>query len=81
MIRGVGTAALWGLMFFGLSMLVIRLHMTQLAYEFEDLKSYERSLKEEQLRLRSKIAEHLSPNQAYSKDYVEPRPDQVVLIP
>jgi hypothetical protein len=79
--RGISIAFIWGLGFFGLSMLVIRLHMTQLAYEFEDLKNYERSLKEEQLRLRLRIAEALSPNQAHSKEFQEPRPDQVVVIP
>lgn len=71
-----GTLVLWGL-----AGLVIRLHLTQLAYEFEVLKRYHRSLKEEEIRLRAKVAEELSLSQIKSDVYREPTPDQVVRMP
>jgi hypothetical protein len=70
------TLVLWGL-----AGLVIRLHLTQRAYEFEVLKKYHRSLKEEEIRLRAKVAEELSLSQIKSDVYREPTPDQVVRMP
>jgi hypothetical protein len=70
------TFVLWGL-----SGLVIRLHLTHLAYEFEGLKRYHRSLKEEEIRLRAKLAEELSISQIQSEIYREPEPSQVVRMP
>jgi len=66
-----------------LSMLVIRLHMTQLAYQFYELKSYERSLKEENLRLKAELAGYLSPNFSEKgfEGWKQPEPHELRLIP
>lgn len=66
---------------YGFLAIVIRLHMTQQAYQFHELKAYERSLKEEELRLRAKLAEALSPSRLKLEDYIAPQPEQVVRIP
>lgn len=72
---------IFGVSFTGLSTLVVRLHVTQLAYEFDALKSYERSLQEEQLRLRAELAEDLSPSKLSHPEFIEPEPSQVVRLP
>lgn len=74
------TASFFGI-FYVLAMLLIRLHITQQAYVFDDLKDYERSLKEEQRRLRLEIAELLSPDYLKMKGFEEPQPDQIARIP
>jgi len=81
MIRSILYAILTGVVIYGLSMIVIRLHITQMAYAFDEMKAYERSLKEEQLRLRASLARSLSPENLHAKDYQEPNPGQVVKIP
>jgi len=79
--RGLWILFLASFIVWGLATLVIRLHVTRLAYEFESLKRYHRSLKEEQLRLRADLAEKLSINQIQSSEFHEPQPDQVVRLP
>jgi len=79
--KGLLVLIIGAFIFFGLATLVIRLHVTRLAYEFESLKRYHRSLKEEQLRLRADLAEKLSINQIQSTEFHEPQPDQVVRLP
>ncbi len=79
--KGLLVLFLASFIFWGLATLVIRLHVTRLAYEFESLKRYHRSLKEEQLRLRADLAEKLSINQIQSSEFHEPQPDQVVRLP
>jgi len=74
-------ASLVSVLFFSLSMIAIRLHLTQLAYSFDDMKEYERSLKEEQLRMRAQLAEKLSPHHLYLDGFQEPKSDQVRVIP
>lgn len=81
MIRVWGVIALIGLLFYGLSMLVIRLHTTQMAYQFHELKTYERSLKEENLRLKAELAEFLSPNANKDEAWKLPEPSEMVRIP
>lgn len=66
---------------YGLGMLFVRLHMTQMAYQFDEKKDYERSLMEEQMRLRLDLNRSLSPVQLKDLDFVEPEPEQVVMIP
>jgi hypothetical protein len=66
---------------YGLCMLALRLHTTQMAYQFYELKTYERSLKEENLRLKVELAEYLSPLQGKNSEWKIPEPDEVVLIP
>lgn len=75
-ILAIAALAIWGL-----GMLAVRLHLTQLAYEFESLKRYERSLKEEEIRLRALLAEKFSLDRLQSDDLVSPQPDQVVRLP
>lgn len=66
---------------FSLSLLFIRLHITQMAYRFEERKDYERSLMEEQMRLRLELYQALSPLQFEKRDFKEPLPEEVVRIP
>lgn len=66
---------------YGTSMIVVRLRMTELAYEFERLKNEERALREEQVRLRARLAEKLSPMRLKLDGFTEPSPEQVVKIP
>ena len=61
--------------------IVIRLHITQLAYQFQDLKAYERSLKEEQVRLKSELAKILALEAKSQASYQIPNPIQVVRVP
>lgn len=61
--------------------IVIRLHITQLAYQFQDLKAYERSLKEEQVRLKSELAKVLALEVKSQSSYRIPEPHQVIRIP
>ncbi|MBN8555326.1 MAG: hypothetical protein J0L93_07775 [Deltaproteobacteria bacterium] len=68
------------------AMIVIRLSITQMAYQFEELKNYERSLKEEQLRLRAGVSKKISPALSElrswkEKGFAEPAHNQVVVIP
>ncbi|TVQ79537.1 MAG: hypothetical protein EA369_04410 [Bradymonadales bacterium] len=72
---------LTGVLLYGLITLGIRLHMTQLAYQFFDLKSYERSLKEENLRLKAELAEALSPKASWKSGWKVPEPSQLRRLP
>lgn len=62
------------------AMIILRLRMTEMGYEFED-QNKERSLKEEQLRLRADLAKMLSPTSLRLKGFAEPEASQVVAIP
>lgn len=55
--------------------------MTQLAYSFEEKKEFERSLKEEQRRLKASIAEKLSLENLKTSEFEEPSANHVVFIP
>jgi hypothetical protein len=70
-----------GFIFYSAAMIVLRLRMTEMGYQFEELKTYERSLKEEQLRLRANLAKKLSPQQLRLQGFAEPESRQVVAIP
>ena len=67
------------------AMMGIRLKMTELGYEFEEAKSLERSLKEEQVRLQAEISRKLSQSEFKkewrSQGFGEPEPKQVIIIP
>lgn len=76
-----GVMLLAGILLYSSAMMVIRLKMTEMAYTFEELKSYERSLREEQVRLRAEVSQRLSPAQLKLKGFSEPMPKQVVVIP
>lgn len=78
MIRYLLLNILIGTFLYGLIMMVVRLHLTQLAYHFDELKAYERSLKEEQLRLRAQISEALSPDRLKIEGFQEPQVSQVL---
>ncbi len=79
--KSVCILAFVAFLFWGLASLVIRLHLTQMAYEFDTMKRYQRSLKEEELRLRAELAERLSISHIHSPQFREPEPDQVVRLP
>lgn len=81
MIRLWGGLFLLGFLLYGLSMLVIRLHTTQMAYQFYELKTYERSLKEENLRLKAELAEFLGPDKDKDQAWKLPEPAEMVRIP
>lgn len=70
-----------GFIFYGAGMIIIRLKMTETAYQFEEAKSYERTLREEQQRLRLKISESSGPDRMRLKNFQEPHPSQVTRIP
>lgn len=70
-----------GLILYATGMIVVRLKMTETAYQFEEAKSYERSLKEEQQRLRARISTSEHPLSLKLKDFQEPHPQQIVRIP
>ena len=68
------------------AMIIVRLSITQMAYQFEELKNYERSLKEEQLRLRAVVSKKMAPAVSElkswkEKGFAEPNHHQVVVIP
>lgn len=69
-----------GLGLYFLSLLAIRLHITQMAYQFTDLKSYERSLIEEQRRLRVGISEKISALAGADQEFRDPRIEQVKVL-
>lgn len=71
----VGTAI------YSICMIVIRLQMTEMAYRFEAAKKDERSLQEEQMRLRSELAQLLNPGKMKVTSLQEPGPQQVRVIP
>jgi hypothetical protein len=66
-------------------MILIRLKITELGYEFEETKAYERALREEQLVLRADLANRLSvrglKKRWEAKGFAEPEPKQIVVIP
>ncbi|MDB5037995.1 MAG: hypothetical protein JWQ35_1523 [Bacteriovoracaceae bacterium] len=66
-------------------MIIIRLRITELGYEFEEAKAYERELREEQLKLRVDLADLVSEKRIKSrisvKGFAEPEPKQIVVIP
>ncbi len=66
-------------------MMVIRLEITSLAYQFEQVKTAEREAREEQLRLQAEISKRLADAsfRGFWKErgYDEPSPDQVVIVP
>jgi hypothetical protein len=61
--------------------IVVRLHITQMAYRFQDLKAYERSLKEEQVRLKAELAKTFAVEKLSLSSYQLPDPTQIVRIP
>lgn len=79
--KSISLSFLLHIILYGVLAIVIRLHMTQMAYQFHELKAYERSLKEEELRLRAELARELSPNFMKLDEFKAPEPDQVVVIP
>lgn len=76
---------LGGLFLYSASMIVVRLHYTELGYRFEEVKSYERALQEEQVSLRAQLSKRLSPQELKErhqvKDFAEPEAHQIVVIP
>jgi len=66
---------------YGLGMIIVRLSLTQTAYSFEEAKSEERELREEQVRLRARISERLSPRSLQRLGFAEPQPGQIVELP
>jgi len=70
-----------GLVFYSVGMIIVRIKMTETAYEFEDHKSNQRALEEEQVRLKMKISERLSVSKLKLKDFSEPTPEQIIEIP
>lgn len=64
-----------------IAIMLIRLQLTHMAYSFEDLKVYERSLQEEQTRLRSQIAKTLMARPGWIEGFQEPTPEQIRRIP
>ena len=70
-----------GVAVYSVSMIVIRLQMTEMAYRFESAKKDERSLQEEQMRLRSELARLLNPKNTKVSALQEPGPNQVKVIP
>jgi len=80
-IKIIGALILSALIIYSATMIVVRLKMTAMAYEFDELKASERSMKEEQARLRALISEKLSPDKMFLEDFSEPNPEQVVVIP
>lgn len=70
-----------GMILYATGMIVVRLKMTETAYQFEEAKTYERSLREEQQRLRAKISFELPSLTTNLKDFQEPDPRQIVRIP
>ena len=88
--RRYGWKAVFGLLggtflLYVTTMMVVRLEMTSLAYDFDDVKNNERALREEQLRLQAMISRKLSDSQQRKiwreQGYEEPSPTQVVIIP
>lgn len=71
----------FGLLVYALGMIIIRLQMTQTAYVFEETKRMERSLHEEQMRLKVRIAQSLQEHKAWLQDFREPDPRQVIRMP
>lgn len=72
---------LFAALFYSALMIVIRLKIMETAYQFEEAKAEERSLREEQQRLRVKISERLAPGRLKAVGFQEPEPSQIVLIP
>jgi hypothetical protein len=70
-----------GVAVYSVTMIVVRLQMTELAYRFEAAKKDERSLQEEQMRLRSELARLLNPKNMKVSTLQEPGPNQVRVIP
>lgn len=71
-----------GLALYSLGMIFVRLHMTQQAYQFRELKSQERSLIEEQQRLKVFIAESLAERKLLAEEsFLAPPPEKVVRLP
>jgi hypothetical protein len=66
-------------------MILIRLKITELGYAFEEVKSYERALREEQVNLRAELAGRLSVrglrDRWVARGFAEPEPRQIVVIP
>lgn len=76
---------LGGFLLYTALMMIVRLKVTELGYEFEEAKILERSLREEQVRLQAEISRYLSQTQRRKvwKDlgYRDPEPQQMVVIP
>jgi hypothetical protein len=70
-----------GVAVYSVTMIVVRLQMTEMAYRFDAAKKDERSLQEEQMRLRSELARLLNPKSMKVADLQEPGPNQVRVIP
>ena len=85
MIKGrfkwIALSILGGFILYSASMIILRLRMTEMGYQFEELKTAERGLKEEQLRLRAELARKLSPQVLKLQGFSEPEAKQVVIIP
>ncbi len=79
--KTLGAMALGGFVLFSAGMIVIRLKMTELAYDFESIKNEERRLHEEQVKLKAALSEKLSPAKWKSDGFREPEPEQVIAIP
>ena len=80
-LKQLGLILLIATLIYSGSLIIIRLKMTQKGYAFEQLKEYERALKEEQLRLKAKLAGALSPARFKVEGFKEPEPHQIIRIP
>ena len=76
---------LGGFLLYTTLMMIIRLQVTELGYEFEEAKIFERNLREEQVRLQAEISRNLSQTQRRKMwrdlGYRDPEPQQMVVIP
>ena len=67
------------------TMMIVRLEITSMAYDFDQVKTNERALREEQLRLQAEISRALADSRQRKiwrdQGFEEPSPKQVVIIP
>ncbi len=83
--RFIVLSFLGGVFLYSVLTIIVRLRYTELGYQFEEAKSYERALEEEQVKLRSELSTRLSRSDLRSlkefKDFKEPEPHQITVIP
>jgi hypothetical protein len=77
----LGFFFLAGLALYAALMLFVRLEMTRTAYAFEDAKTHERGLQEEQARLKALIHEQLHKMRQSQSTLREPEPQQIHRLP
>lgn len=85
LLKSFGMFIFTGAAIYAVLMIVIRLKMTALGYDFEEAKSTERNLREEQGVLRAVISQKMGAVQFKQKGrlegFQEPSPGQVIIIP